>query len=92
MASSEAQRTLRTINGRSRLQFDKTQLVAFQNSLAGFNSDILQLEEDITSLIPQSEKADFSVASLTVSEFVKGDLIPDAGLVHKLGSSSARRL
>ena len=59
---SEAQRTLRTINGRSRLPFDKGELILLRDQLSGLNSDILQNLEDIADIrgnyIPQSEKPD----------------------------------
>ena len=60
--SLEAERTLRTINGRSRLPFDKGDIILHQDRLSDLNSDILQNLEDITDIrenyIPQSEKRD----------------------------------
>jgi hypothetical protein len=66
---SEAQRTLRTINGRSRLHFDKTKLVPIQDRLSDLNSNILQNEEGIAGMatdlqenyIPQPKKADLII-------------------------------
>ncbi len=60
---SEAQRTLRTINGRSRLPFDKGEIILLQDRVTDLNYDILQnLEDDIAdtrgTYIPQSEKPD----------------------------------
>ncbi len=59
---SEAQRTLLTINGRSRLPFDKGKKVLLQDRLSDLDSDILQNVEDIADIrgnyIPQSEKPD----------------------------------
>ena len=59
---SEAQRTLRMINGRSRLPFDKGEIRSLKNRLSNLNSDILQNLEDIADIwgtyIPQSEKPD----------------------------------
>jgi len=59
---SEAQRTLRTINGKSRLRFDKGEIISLQDRLSDLNSDILQNLEDIADIrgnyIPQSEKPD----------------------------------
>ena len=57
---SEAQRTLRTIIGRSRLPFDKGELIFLQDRLSDLTSDILQNLEDIADIrgnyILQSEK------------------------------------
>ena len=58
----QVQRTLRTINGRSRLPFDKGEIISLQDRLSDLNSDILQNLEDITDIrgnyIPQTEKPD----------------------------------
>ena len=62
MDLSEAQRTLRTINGRSRLPLDKGEIISLRDRLSDLISDILQNLEDIADIrgnyIPQSEKPD----------------------------------
>ena len=57
---SEAQRTLRTTNGRSRFPFGKGEIISLQDRLSDLNSDILQNLEDIADIrgafISESEK------------------------------------
>ena len=59
---SEAQRTLQTINGRSRLPFDKGEIILLRDRLSDLSSDILQNLLDIADIrgnyIPQYEKPD----------------------------------
>ena len=58
---SEAHHAFRTINGRSLLQLDKTEIVSLRDRPSNLISDILQNQEDIADIrenyIPQNGEA-----------------------------------